>query len=381
MSEIEKYDRGQMLNPATDSWTAVTQDVYGLANAIAHTEFVPAGLRGKDGAKVAAAILTGRELGLPPMTSLSSIHVINGKPGISAEMMRALVMQAGHEIVVSEVGTQRVVIKGKRENSSEWTTVVWTAQDATRAGLRGGNYDKYPRQMLTARATTELCRLIFADVIHGLRSIEELDELGPDEITVGEAVEPDAPAEAPGPKKTVSRKRQAKVQPADAETTETEPQSEPATRRRPTVTKRGANPAPVGKPEQSGNDVPPTSEPQTGEGAAVAAAPSPPVEDEIHEAEILPDPPADVEVVEDAEPRLTDKQRNLILVRFDQLEIPDRAERLWTCSQIVGRELGSANDLSRTEAGHVIDSLARCQTRGDVELVVEQAQKDQEADQ
>ena len=98
--------------------------------------------------------------------------------------------------------------------------------------------------------------------------------------------------------------------------------------------------------------------------------------------EETPAPPADVEPIpaEDAEPRLTEKQRNLILVRFNELQIEDRAERLWTCSQIVGRELGSANDMSRSEAGHVIDALARCQTRGDVEIVVEQAQKQQGAE-
>lgn len=384
MSEIERRTpegAALMLDPVTDSWTSVVEDVGWLAAKISHTEFVPAGLRGRDGSKVAAAILTGRELGLPPMTALQSIHVINGKPGISAEMMRALVLQAGHEIVLSDVSSQKVTIKGRRENSQEWTTVTWTAQDAARAGLRGGNYDKYPRQMLTARATTELCRLIFADVIHGLRSIEELDELGADEIVVGDVPEPDEPAAAAGAR-TVARKRTAaKVQPVDADAQGEQPKTKTTQRRRPTVTKRGAKPAPSVVAEQSGTDDPPASEPQPhgeGEGVAVAVAPSPVGEDDVHEAEIVEDePPAEVEPVEDAEPRITEKQRNLILVRFEQLEITDRGERLWTCSQIVGRQLESANDMTRSEAGRVIDELARCQTRGDVELVVEQAQKEQ----
>lgn len=373
MSEIE-LRRETMLNPATDSWMSVSDDVARLAHNIAHTEFVPAGLRGKDGAKVAAAILTGRELGLAPMTALASIHVINGKPGISAEMMRALVLAAGHEIVVSEVGTQRVVIKGRREGTTEWTTVAWSDADAKRAGLSGGNYSKYPRQMLTARATTELCRLIFADVIHGLRSIEELDELGPEEVVVGEVpAEDETPAATPPAKKTVSRKRTVKVQPVDQETEAAgEPPTEPRERRRPPVTRRGTkDPDPTPVQGQAGTDAGEASEP---EGTAVDQAAVPAGEDDIVDAEIVEDDPAPVEVVADAEPRLTPKQRNLILKRFDDLEVTDRTERLWTSSQIVGRELGSANDMTRSEAGHLIDALARCQSRGDLELVLEQVQ-------
>lgn len=390
MSEIEQYDRGQMVNRETDSWTAVMGDVTRLAEYLSHTEFVPAGLRGKDGAKVAAAVLTGRELGLAPMTALASIHVINGKPGISAEMMRALVLQAGHEIVVSEVGTQRVVIKGRREGTTEWTTVSWSDQDAKRAGLQSGNYAKYPRQMLTARATTELCRLIFADVIHGLRSVEELEGLAPDEILVGEVVEPDAPAAPAASGRTVGRKRTPKVQPAD-EAPEKDQGEKPAEatsqRRRPTVTKRGQQPA-MGS-GQGSTGAGEASEPggAAAQGAAAAPDPNEPVEaeivDEQPEAPVETTDAVEAEVIEDAEPRLTEKQRNLILVRFDEVDIKDRAERLWTCSQIVGRELSSANDMTRSEAGHVIDALVRCQNRGDVEIVVEQAQKDQaqESDQ
>lgn len=388
MTEIEQYTPAgapHLLDSTTDSWVAVVKDVDWLAGAIANTEFVPKDLRG-NGAKVAAAILTGRELGLAPMTALSSIHVINGKPGISAELMRALVLQAGHEIVLVDVSSQKVVIKGRRQNAADWTTVTWTAQDAARAGLRGGNYDKYPRQMLTARATTELCRLIFADVIHGLRSIEELDELGPDEVVVGDVPEPDAP-QAPAETRKVTRKRAAKQQPVDQQDQGDQPAQtpqEPQARRRPSVTRRGQQSGEGTGPGSTGAGEAPERDGAAAQGAA--AAPDPEPQDEIHEAEIVeetPAPPADVEPLpaEEAEPRLTDKQRNLILVRFNELQIEDRAERMWTSSQIVGRELTSANDLSRSEAGRLIDSLARCQTRGDVELVVDQAQKQHGADQ
>ena len=52
--------------------------------------------------------------------------------------------------------------------------------DARRAKLdRKPNYVAYPRQMLSARASAELVRAMFADVIGGLSAIEEVDDLEP----------------------------------------------------------------------------------------------------------------------------------------------------------------------------------------------------------
>ena len=64
----------------TDSWTDVVADVARLAEMIHSTEFVPASLRSAP--KVAAAILYGRELGLPPMTALGSVNVIQGRASL-----------------------------------------------------------------------------------------------------------------------------------------------------------------------------------------------------------------------------------------------------------------------------------------------------------
>lgn len=53
----------------------------------------------------------------------------------------------------------------------------------------------------------------------------------------------------------------------------------------------------------------------------------------------------------------TPAQRAKIMAAFAQLGIEDRNERLDICSRIVGRELGSANDLLLDEAKRVIDAL------------------------
>src|SRR5690606_36873635 len=53
----------------------------------------------------------------------------------------------------------------------------------------------------------------------------------------------------------------------------------------------------------------------------------------------------------------TPEQRAKLMDGFGQVGIDDRAERLDVCSRLVGRELGSANDLTFEEAKRVIDAL------------------------
>ena len=44
---------------------------------------------------VIIAIITGNQLGLPYTTSINNIFPINGKPGMSAHLIRALLLQNG----------------------------------------------------------------------------------------------------------------------------------------------------------------------------------------------------------------------------------------------------------------------------------------------
>lgn len=157
MSNIEV---SRQLTPAEVNWKT--------AQKIANTPFVPTAFRGKPEA-VFAAILYGDELGLGPMQSLNSIHVIEGKPSMAPELMRALVARAGHRLDVKLASNDKVVLWGKRADNDSEATVEWSMKDAQQAGLAGrGAWKTYPRAMLLARATSELCRMIFADVVAGL---------------------------------------------------------------------------------------------------------------------------------------------------------------------------------------------------------------------
>lgn len=160
---------------------------------IANTEFVPKGLRGNLPA-ILACVATGREIGIGDMAALRSIHIIDGKPTYSAELMVALVRRAGHSITGSS-STESATVKGRRRDNGDEIEVTWTLEDAKRAGLLNKqNWVKYPQSMLWARAVSQLCRELFPEVAqgNGFYTSEEMGAEDTDELGVpieGEAME------------------------------------------------------------------------------------------------------------------------------------------------------------------------------------------------
>ena len=244
-----------------------------LAEKIARTDFAPAGLRGKPEA-VMAAMLTGNELGIGPMAALSEIGVINGKPCLSAKLMRGLVQRAGHEIWFAEKTNTRVTICAQRSGWPEdrVAKVTWTMDDANRAGLGGGqNYRKYPRAMLAARATGEICRDNFADVLGGIGYTPE--ELTDGDLVAGDDLLVDGRDDVADEQPTTRRRA------ARAVTTA-------ATKKAPAKKAAAATQAPL-EPAV----VPLPGEPGFDDPTAAVANPDPVADEDIVDAEVIEDDP------------------------------------------------------------------------------------------
>ena len=156
---------------------------------ISRTEFVPSGLRGNLPA-ILACVATGRAIGVDDMTAIRSIHVIDGKPSFSAELMVMLVRRGGHSIT-GDFAEGSATATGRRADNGDAMTVTWTMAMADRAGLASKqNWKKYPESMLWARAVSQLCRMLFADCFAGATYTTE--ELGdPDTGADGVPVEED----------------------------------------------------------------------------------------------------------------------------------------------------------------------------------------------
>lgn len=323
----------------TDSWTDVVADVARLAEMIHSTEFVPASLRSAP--KVAAAILYGRELGLPPMTALGSVNVIQGRASLYSETMRALIQAAGHELRVTEMTADRCVVKGRRMGEDEWVTCSYTMGEAQRSGdaQKNPNYKTRPAEMLLARASSRLAKMHFADVIKGLASTEEvIDETGSSAPAPVAQVAVEFQPEAPAPTRTVGRARSkpAAAVEAPAEKPAQEPQEAPAARR---------PPLPAGRP---------------------APAPRPAQEPAAATLDVL-----DAEAVEEV--KAPSKAVGIAQAHWKRLGVDDRAERLWYAGVIVGREVESHNDLSADELHKLIAVLERSKSIDAINALVDQS--------
>jgi hypothetical protein len=132
---------------------------------------------------VLATVLAGRELGLQAMASLRSIHIVEGKPTLSADLIRALAMQ--HPDCryfrcterVTTPGEERATFVTKRGDDPEMS-LTYTIAEAKAAGLvrNGSGWAKNPADMAVARASAKLARLVYPEATFGLYLREELEE-------------------------------------------------------------------------------------------------------------------------------------------------------------------------------------------------------------
>ena len=344
-------------------WVDLMPHAITLAEHVVSTGFVPPGLRGKPDS-ILAAIMYGHEIGMGPMRSLAMIAMIDGKPSVAAEADRALILSRGHELWVDEATTTRVTMVGRRRGSSQTQSVTWTMDDAKRAGLAGkDNWRRYPRQMLTARATTDLARLMFADVIAGLGTHEEIE---------GEIVQLDEPPEPPKPTSTRSRTRKrgdGEAPPTGSQVSTSAPPAPGAADQPPklpgelTDAERAAEQASRLDPADQVAAL--AAAHASGAASATAAAgnsPSPavaaaPDEYELaeheHEHRLLEQALAAAGAVE----VMTDKQRRKMQALFRERGVTSREPRLAYCAHVAMRPIETSSELTIEEAGRVIDAL------------------------
>lgn len=190
-------------NPLME-WVESARQANLVAQSLAGTSFAGA-YRGKPD-EITAAILTGQELGLQPMTALKSIDVIQGQPALRAHAMRAIVQHQGHEIELVESDDVHCIMRGRRKGAEAWQTAVWDIPRVTRMGLLGKDqWKKQPKTMLIARATGEICRLIASDALHGLPyAAEEIDGYVHGEVAPAKAPLSVAAITAPTPEPSVA---------------------------------------------------------------------------------------------------------------------------------------------------------------------------------
>lgn len=149
-----------------------------LAERLATSGLVPKSMRGRPD-DVLLTMMTGAALGVPAVRALSTVHVVEGKPVLSADLMLGLAMRhpACEYVQLLESSAKRCLYEAKRHGQPHPTKLEWTIEQARAAGLLGkDNWKKYPDAMLRARCAAAIVRAVFPDVLAGVYEHDEADE-------------------------------------------------------------------------------------------------------------------------------------------------------------------------------------------------------------
>ena len=147
------------------------------AKIVAQSSLIPAEYRGKP-ADIVWAMDIGSALGVPYTQVMQSMVVARGKMTMSADLMGAVVRRAGHKLRLREDGDSVTATLVRSDDPDYEFTATWDKEKAQAAGLWGsrGPWQQYPRQMLRARAITEVCRQGASDALAGtVYTPEELE--------------------------------------------------------------------------------------------------------------------------------------------------------------------------------------------------------------
>lgn len=122
-------------------------------------------------------MMTGHELGLSPTASVRAIHVINGRACLSADAMVAIVLKSGlcEFFNLTDLTDTSCTYSTKRKGTPGPVSYTFTMDDAKKAGLTGGNWSKWPKNMLRARCASNLVRTAYPDALLGIYAIEDME--------------------------------------------------------------------------------------------------------------------------------------------------------------------------------------------------------------
>mgnify|MGYP007068768440 CR=1 FL=1 len=231
------------LSPA-ESWQGLMLDQkLHYATILADSTIIPDDYR-KRPANILIACSKGAALGLSPEDSLYAIHVIKGRPSLSAEAMRARVQAMGHKLTIESSVTSATVTL-ERTDGHPGGSKTYTTEMAHRAGLdkpsKTGVPSKWtldPEPMCIARASSRVLKAHAADLVSVITFAEDVIDEPMIEIGGGSPVEAlqatteavaaiEAPTPAPEPAKKASKPAkapQAAAEPEDAELVPDEPE-------------------------------------------------------------------------------------------------------------------------------------------------------------
>jgi len=182
-----------------DSGDTTIDSLFRLADELLPSGMLPDHLQ--NSGAVVAVILAGRELGLGPMASIRSIHLVKGKVVIDAAAQLALLHRAGIRSRWREK-TGSVAALELSRNGHDWRVFSYTIEQARIAGLIGSPvWKKHPGAMLRARCVSSAARAYAPEILMGCYTPGEAAEIDPGRYPAIEYT--DGPQTAPNGPETI----------------------------------------------------------------------------------------------------------------------------------------------------------------------------------
>lgn len=159
------------------------------AKWLASSDLVPKQFQGNIANAVIALEMANR-MGASPLSVMQNIYIVHGKPGWSAQFIIAAVNTTGKFTPI------RYTIKGDGQNKE---CVAWATEKATGERLesppvsiamakvegwlekQGSKWKTMPDLMLRYRTATLFGRLYAPEVLMGMKTVDEIEDAGPDE--------------------------------------------------------------------------------------------------------------------------------------------------------------------------------------------------------
>ena len=135
---------------------------------------------------VLATVMAGRELGLQAIASLRGFHIVEGKPTLAADLIRALVIKSGQARYfrcVERTEKKATFTTARKDDPQHEISLSFSVDEAKAAQLGGWDGNKFkpgsgwaksPADQCVARASAKLARLAYPEVVFGLYDPSEL---------------------------------------------------------------------------------------------------------------------------------------------------------------------------------------------------------------
>jgi hypothetical protein len=119
----------------------------------------------KSAAQAIVKIQAGQEIGIPPFASMTGIHIIQGKPTIGAGLIASRLKGSGKYDYRVVEASEKVCSIDFYQGNTKIGNSTFTIEDARKALTK--NIDKFPKNMLFARAISNGVKWYCPDIFSG----------------------------------------------------------------------------------------------------------------------------------------------------------------------------------------------------------------------